>query len=57
MILECKIKTPQFKNGRVKKMMIQSGYFDTKTFFFTPKYQNGHKVQFESLSDFYLNKV
>jgi hypothetical protein len=47
----CKIKTPQFKNGKIWTMYEQCGIFDKNTLLFTHTDLTGHDVQFFNIKD------
>jgi hypothetical protein len=64
MKIECTIKTPQHKDGKVHHYHTQSGYFDTETLEFNPHLGilgqwmgRDHSVQFHSIQEFNETRV
>ena len=56
-MIRCKIKSPEFKDGKVYKWKVQSGIFDENTLIFRPdgflSFLFGYDVYFQNMDDFY----
>lgn len=50
--MNCTIRTPQFKDGKIHYYVTQKGIFDESTLYFTTSEVSGHNVQFHSMEDF-----
>ena len=64
MKVQCKIKTPQFRNNEIWYYKEQTGIFDDETLLFTAdkvfmdfSRVGAHDVQFSSLKDFEKSKI
>lgn len=53
----CKVRTPQFKNGKIDYWHTQEGFLNPDTFVFTPKNypkhaKGDHKIDFHNMEGF-----